>query len=52
MDVVVDDAYVLPLYDGPVFVYVTDDYVNIRDNTNSSLRAVYSQVEWGVVASE
>jgi peptide/nickel transport system substrate-binding protein len=52
MAVVVDDAYVLPLYDGPVFVYVTEDYVNIRDNTNSSLRAVYSQVEWGVVASE
>jgi peptide/nickel transport system substrate-binding protein len=52
MEIVVDDAYVLPLYDTPVFMFVTDDYVNIRDNTSSSLRAVYSEAGWGVAVEE
>ncbi|MPZ27620.1 MAG: ABC transporter family substrate-binding protein, partial [Micromonosporaceae bacterium] len=50
MPIVVNDAYVLPLYDSPVYVFVTDSYVNVRDNTNSSLRGVYETHEWGVAA--
>lgn len=52
MEIVVDDAYVLPLYDGPVFIFVRDNYVGVRDNTNSSLRGVYSDAEWGVAVQE
>ncbi|MPZ27619.1 MAG: ABC transporter family substrate-binding protein [Micromonosporaceae bacterium] len=52
MEIVVDDAYVLPLYDTPVFIFVTEDYINIRDNTNTSLRAIYSEEQWGLAATE
>jgi len=47
---VVNDAYVLPLYDTPVYIFVTDDYVGVRDNTNTSLRGVYETQQWGVAA--
>jgi peptide/nickel transport system substrate-binding protein len=50
MEIVVEDAYVLPLYDSPVYVFVTDDYVNVRDNSNTSLRALYQHHEWGLAA--
>jgi peptide/nickel transport system substrate-binding protein len=50
METVVEDAYVLPLFDTPVYVFVTDQYVNVRDDTNSSLRALYEHHEWGVAA--
>jgi peptide/nickel transport system substrate-binding protein len=50
MELVVDDAYVLPLWDSPVYVFVTDNYVHVRDNTNSSLRALYEHHAWGVAA--
>jgi peptide/nickel transport system substrate-binding protein len=50
MEIVVSDAYVLPLYSTPVYIFVTDDYVNVRDNTNSSLRGVYETHAWGVAA--
>jgi hypothetical protein len=50
MEIVVADAYVLPLYSTPVYVFVTDNYVNVRDNTNSSLRGVYETQGWGVAA--
>jgi peptide/nickel transport system substrate-binding protein len=52
MELVVDDAYVLPLYDGPVFIFASEDYINVRDNTNSSLRGVYSINEWGLAVQE
>lgn len=52
MEIVVDDAYVLPLFDGPVTIYVRTDYVGVRDNTNSSLRGVYSDAEWGLAVQE
>ncbi|HLU45539.1 MAG TPA: ABC transporter family substrate-binding protein [Natronosporangium sp.] len=52
MEIVIDDAYVLPLYDTPVFIFVTEDYVGVRDNTNSSLRALYSQNEWGLAVTK
>jgi peptide/nickel transport system substrate-binding protein len=50
MEIVVNDAYVLPLYSTPVYVFVTDNYVNVRDNTNTSLRALYETHGWGVAA--
>jgi peptide/nickel transport system substrate-binding protein len=50
MEIVLEDAYVLPLWDTPVFIFVTDDYVGVRDNANTSLRGMYSHVEWGLAA--
>jgi len=50
MEIVVSDAYVLPLYSTPVYIFVTEDYINVRDNTNSSLRGVYETAGWGVAA--
>ncbi len=47
---VVEDAYVLPLYDTPVYLFVTDDYINVRDNQATSLRALYDNHAWGLVA--
>ncbi|EOR71281.1 solute-binding dependent transport lipoprotein [Thermobifida fusca TM51] len=48
--IVAQDAYVLPLFNMPVYILVTDDYVNVRDNPSSSLRALYQHHEWGLVA--
>jgi peptide/nickel transport system substrate-binding protein len=50
MDLVVPDAYVLPIYANPVYIAVTDNYVNVRDNSNTSLRALYETTEWGIAA--
>ncbi|MGH8774201.1 MAG: ABC transporter family substrate-binding protein [Jiangellaceae bacterium] len=47
MEVLVQDAYVLPMYDSPVFIFASDGYVNVRDNTGESLRGVYNNHEWG-----
>lgn len=45
---VVDDAYVLPIMDSPVYLYTSEDYVNVRDNTNTSLRGVHNNHQWGL----
>jgi peptide/nickel transport system substrate-binding protein len=50
MEIVVGDAYVLPLYDSPVYVFVADEFVNVRDNSSTSLRALYQHHEWGLAA--
>ncbi|MEY9212310.1 ABC transporter family substrate-binding protein [Thermobifida halotolerans] len=47
---VAEDAYVLPLFDMPVYILVSDDYVNVRDNPSSSLRGLYQHHEWGLAA--
>jgi peptide/nickel transport system substrate-binding protein len=47
MEVLVQDAYVLPMYDSPVFIFASDGYVNVRDNTGESVRGVYNNHEWG-----
>jgi peptide/nickel transport system substrate-binding protein len=52
MQLVVEDAYVLPLYDRPVIIFVTDDYVGVRDNANTSVRGVYSNSGWGLAVEE
>jgi peptide/nickel transport system substrate-binding protein len=49
-EIVTEDAYVLPIADVPVYIFVTDSYTNIRDNTASSLRGLYNHEEWGLVA--
>jgi hypothetical protein len=29
------------------YMFVTDDYVNVRDNTATAIRALYNHHEWG-----
>jgi glutathione transport system substrate-binding protein len=41
------EAYVLPLYQKPVFLAVYSDYVNIRNNATSA-GPVYNIQEWGM----
>lgn len=48
--VVAQDAYSLPIIDSPVYTFVTDDYVNVRENSTIALRALYNHHEWGLVA--
>ncbi|NIR43981.1 MAG: ABC transporter family substrate-binding protein, partial [Gemmatimonadetes bacterium] len=50
VELLVPDAYVLPMFDVPVYMFVTDDYINIRDNGAGSLRALYENHTWGMVA--
>jgi hypothetical protein len=42
---------VLPLWDTLNFMFVSDQYTNIRDNHNSSLRSLYNVQEWGQSAA-
>lgn len=44
------DAYVLPLYQKPVFIAVSNQFVNIRNNPTSAGPA-YNMQDWGVRAS-
>jgi peptide/nickel transport system substrate-binding protein len=48
-EVLMGDAYVLPLIETPIYVFVTDAYANVRDNGSSSLRGVYNDHEWGLL---
>lgn len=48
--IVVSDAYSLPMFDQPASVFVTDEYVNVRDNSATSVRALYNAHEWGLRA--
>jgi peptide/nickel transport system substrate-binding protein len=45
------DAYVLPLWDSPSFDFISDEFVNIRPNHNSSLRMTYNHEAWGLAAT-
>jgi peptide/nickel transport system substrate-binding protein len=47
---VVDDAYVLPIMDSPVYLFVSEHVVNVRDNPNTSLRGVHNNHQWGLAA--
>ncbi|MBB6173565.1 peptide/nickel transport system substrate-binding protein [Nocardiopsis mwathae] len=49
-EVLVEDAYVLPIMDEPAYAFVTEGYVNIRDNRQAQKRAIYNMGEWGTVA--
>lgn len=46
--IVLEDAYVLPLYDVPAPLFVTDQFINVRDNWASSLRGLYENHAWGL----
>ena len=48
---VLEQAYVLPLWDTLNLMFVSDQYVNIRDNHNSSLRSLYNTANWGGLAT-
>jgi glutathione transport system substrate-binding protein len=45
-----DDAYVLPLYQKPVFLAVSSQFINIRNNA-TSVGPSYNMQEWGVRAN-
>lgn len=46
---VAEDAYVLPLLETPVFLFVRDSYANVRENASGSLRSLYNNEQWGLV---
>ncbi len=48
VQLVMEEAYVLPLWDTPNMAFVSDQYVNIRDNHANSERAFYNIEHWGV----
>lgn len=49
----VDDAYVLPLFETPNFIFASDEYINIRDNVMQGARATYHEYrEWGLAQTE
>jgi peptide/nickel transport system substrate-binding protein len=50
VEIVMEEAYSLPLWDTLNLSFVSDEYANIRDNHNSSLRSLYNMEEWGVLA--
>ncbi|WP_073952221.1 ABC transporter family substrate-binding protein [Streptomyces kebangsaanensis] len=45
--IVVDDAYVLPLYQKPTFLAVQTRFVNMRDNA-TNVGPPYNTAEWGL----
>jgi peptide/nickel transport system substrate-binding protein len=47
-ELVVEDAYVLPLLADPNYFFVNDRVANIEDNLNSSFRATYNIGEWAL----
>lgn len=49
--IVIEEAYVLPMWDSLNFMFVHDSVANIRDNHFSSLRSQYNLAEWGVLAN-
>jgi peptide/nickel transport system substrate-binding protein len=50
VEIVMDEAYSLPLWDTLNLMFVSDEFANIRDNHNSSLRSLYNLEAWGVLA--
>lgn len=49
--IVLDEAYVLPMWDSLNFLFVQDGVANIRDNNFLSARAQYNLGEWGILAN-
>ncbi|MCY9787005.1 ABC transporter family substrate-binding protein [Nocardiopsis sp. EMB25] len=48
MEILVEEAYVLPLLADPQYFFVNDRVTNIEDNLNTSLRATYNIGEWAL----
>jgi peptide/nickel transport system substrate-binding protein len=49
--IVLEQAYVLPMWDSLNFMFVADRAANIRDNNFLSARSQYNLNEWGVLAN-
>ncbi|QSB04699.1 ABC transporter family substrate-binding protein [Natronoglycomyces albus] len=47
IELLVEEAYVLPLVDQPVVIMADENLVNVRDNPSSSNRGLYNIGEWG-----
>ncbi|HIY40734.1 MAG TPA: ABC transporter family substrate-binding protein [Candidatus Nocardiopsis merdipullorum] len=47
-EIVVSEAYVLPLMAEPYYYFADDHMVNVEDNTHSSYRATYNIGEWDI----
>jgi peptide/nickel transport system substrate-binding protein len=47
---VMADAFTLPMWENPSYIFVRSNYVNIRDNPMTSQRAMYNIEAWGVAA--
>lgn len=51
--IALDDAYVLPLFETPDFIFASDKYINIRDNVAMGARAAYDDyAQWGLAVVE
>jgi peptide/nickel transport system substrate-binding protein len=48
--IVLDEAYILPLWDTPDLIWAYDDFANVRDNSAFAPRSTYNIGEWGVLA--
>jgi peptide/nickel transport system substrate-binding protein len=48
---IMEEAYSLPLWDTLNFMFVSDEYANLRDNHASSMRTFYNVGDWGVLAN-
>lgn len=49
VELVMEEAYVLPLWDTTNLMFVGEELANIRDNHFNSLRSYYNLAEWGYV---
>jgi peptide/nickel transport system substrate-binding protein len=49
--IVLEEAYVLPMWDSLNFSFVSQTLANVRDNNFSSLRAQYNLQDWGILAN-
>jgi peptide/nickel transport system substrate-binding protein len=51
VEIAISDAYVLPLFETPIPIFMVDNYINIRDNPTAGSRATYFGYNgWGVAA--
>jgi peptide/nickel transport system substrate-binding protein len=49
--IVLQEAYVFPMWDTLNFTFVSDRLANVRDNNFSSTRAQYNLQDWGILAN-
>jgi peptide/nickel transport system substrate-binding protein len=49
--IVLEEAYVLPMWDSLNFTFVSDRLANVRDNNFLSTRAQYNLKDWGILAN-
>ena len=47
-ELIVAQAFNLPLWDSPAFAFASDRLVNVRDDSFSYVRAMYAMQAWGI----